>query len=342
MSNKSDLQRNNVILGDTPNGLIGGVSRLESALEDKGVQVDKTGNYATFAELENAIQNNLVDPSDVARLSEDNRFTGSNTFAGETTFSNGLGASNNIAVTDAVFKALDTDKDMVTQYAADEIVRETGTGDDKQTYNYKFPDKSGTLVVTEDISYLTLPSYIEITPNTAVNGTLSQEVYDILSEHHDVQIKLNNEYYICMDDGHTEGLMSYIHEGWNGKANQTKSINITKATKAWTLVVGENKHYNHHIQLTSDGKTLYYDFGSSQKEPYTVSTLPAMPDNVITSIQVVASGYYSSVSGLVYRNGDGALKVIVHGMYTSDGSTMSYLALTGTDAVFVSDTVVAL
>lgn len=56
MSNKTDLQRNNTVLGDTPNGLIGGVSSIESALNDIGVEVDKAGTYATFAELKTAIE----------------------------------------------------------------------------------------------------------------------------------------------------------------------------------------------------------------------------------------------------------------------------------------------
>lgn len=192
------------------------------------------------------------------------------------------------------------------------------------------------------VSEQTYAPVVTITPDNATNGTLDQDDFDNLSEHHDVQIKLNNEYYICMDDGNTEGLMSYIHEGWNGKANQTKSINITKATRAWTLVIGSNECYEHHIQLTADSKTFYYSFVSSKKDAYTSTTLPVMPDNVITPIHVVASGYYSSISGLVYRNGEGDLKLIVHGMYTNNGTSMSYLALTGADATFVSDTVVVL
>lgn len=180
---------------------------------------------------------------------------------------------------------------------------------------------------------------VTLTPDSATNGTLEQDDFENLTQHDDVKIKLNNEYYILMDDGHTEGLMSYIHEGWNGSSNQVKSINITKATKAWTLVVGETQYYKHYIQLSIGDKTIYYDFTSTKGTAYTASTLPAMPDNTISSLQLLANGRYSIVSGLIYRNGENLLKAIVHGMYTTDGSNMTYLVINGDDATFISDTV---
>lgn len=188
----------------------------------------------------------------------------------------------------------------------------------------------------------TYAPFVEITPSSATNGNLSDDDFENLTEHDDVYIKLNNEYYYLADNGHTPGIRSYTHNGWNGNAPQDKSINITLATKAWTLVLGQTKYYRHYICLEADGKTLYYDFSSTQSTAYTASTLPAMPDDIITAIQVVAGGYYSSVSGLVYRNGQGELKVIAHGMYTSNGTSMSYLQLAGAAATFIKDTVTTL
>lgn len=188
----------------------------------------------------------------------------------------------------------------------------------------------------------TYAPFVEINPSSATNGNLSDDDFENLTEHDDVYIILNNEYYYKADNGHTPGILSYTHTGWNGNAPQDKSINITLATKAWTLVIGQTRYYRHYICLEADGKTLYYDFSSTQSTAYTVSTLPAMPDDIITAIQVVAGGYYSSVSGLVYRNGQGELKVIAHGMYTSNGTSMSYLQLAGAAATFVKDTVTIL
>lgn len=185
----------------------------------------------------------------------------------------------------------------------------------------------------------TYAPYVELTPASATNGTLSDDDYTNLTEHKDVYIILNNEYYYRADDQNTTGILSYTHNGWNGDAPQDKSINITLSTKAWTLAIGKTKYYRHYVQLTAGDKALYYDFSSTQSTAYTADTLPSMPDDIITAFQVVANGYYSSVSGLVYRNAEGALKVIMHGMYTTDGTNMTYLQMTGDEATFVQDVV---
>ncbi len=119
-----------------------------------------------------------------------------------------------------------------------------------------------------------------------------------------------------------------------------KSVNITKSTKAWTLKIGYAKYYRHYIQLTANGNAFYYDFSSTQSQKYTADTLPAMPDNAMATFVVVAGGYYSNISGMVYRSADGVLKIIAHGMYTTNGTSMSYLALTGAEVTFDHDNVV--
>lgn len=189
------------------------------------------------------------------------------------------------------------------------------------------------------VSEQTYAPFVELTPASATNGTLSDDDYTNLTEHKDVYIILNNEYYYRADDQNTTGILSYTHNGWNGDAPQDKSINITLSTKAWTLAIGKTKYYRHYVQLTAGDKALYYDFSSTQSTAYTADTLPSMPDDIITAFQVVANGYYSSVSGLVYRNAEGALKVIMHGMYTTDGTNMTYLQMTGDEATFVQDVV---
>ncbi len=202
-------------------------------------------------------------------------------------------------------------------------------------------DKTWTSTIKNHISVgeQTYPSVVELTPASAINGTLSDDNFNYLTNYDDVKIKLNNEYYILMDDGHTEGIVSYIHEGWNGSGNQVKSINITKSTKAWTLVVGETQYYRHYIQLMVGDKKVYYDFSSTKSTAYTSATLPVMPDDSINAMQIIYNTYYSSVSGLVYRNSEGDLKVIIHGMYTTDGTNFSYLTINGDNATFISDTV---
>lgn len=101
-------------------------------------------------------------------------------------------------------------------------------------------DKTWTSTIKNflQIGQQTYAPFIEITPSTATNGNLSDDDYTNLTEHDDVYIILNNEYYRKADNQHTTGIISYTHTGWNGTQTQDKSINITVVTKAWSLVVG--------------------------------------------------------------------------------------------------------
>lgn len=204
-------------------------------------------------------------------------------------------------------------------------------------------DKTWTTTIKNhlQVSEQTYAPTVTLTPDSATNGTLSEGDFTNLTEHDDVKIILNNEYYEIADNGHTPGIRSYTHTGWNGAAIQDKSINITLSTKAWTLVEGKQKYYRHYVQLEIDSKAFYYDFSSTQKDKYTATTLPAMPDVAMGIFVVVAGGYYSNVSGMIYRaTADNSLKAIMHGMITSDGSAFTYLNLSGADVTFTSDTVV--
>lgn len=94
-------------------------------------------------------------------------------------------------------------------------------------------------------------------PSTATNGTLTElELSTLLASNLNFII-FNNEIYYLADKGHTEGIVSYTHNGWNGTAIQNKSINITLSTRAWTLVTGSTdiKAFIHNIYIkgTDDG-----------------------------------------------------------------------------------------
>lgn len=211
-----------------------------------------------------------------------------------------------------------------------------GTG----IYDYQLPNKSGTIALTSDIPSSSTSQVVVLDPDTATNGTLTEEQFSILQNDSTARIELNNEYYILMDEGHTEGIISYIHTGWNGETDQTKSINITTATKAWTLKIGEHNYYHHYIYLTVDtDKFIYYDFPSTQAVAYTAATVPAQPDVSATTFTLLYNGRYASISGQIYRNAAGDLKAILHGIYTTDGTTFAYLALDGVNVTFNSDTV---
>ena len=204
---------------------------------------------------------------------------------------------------------------------------------------YSFPDKSGTIALLDDVSGGGATA-VEITsPASATNGTLTDDQYSTLQASDSNYIKFNNEYYYLADKGHTEGIISYTHNGWNGNANQTKSINITTATKAWSLTVGYNKYYRHYITLTVGDRTIYYDFSSPQATAYTADTLPVQPDTGTSVFVMLSGGYYSNMSGMVYRDGTQALKILLHGIYSPNGTDVSYFTLPGTAVDAVADDV---
>ena len=96
-----------------------------------------------------------------------------------------------------------------------------------------------------------------ITPDSATQGTLSQNELDGLMGNEYSYIVLNNELYRLADKGHTEGVWTYVHTGWDGTAIQDKSINITVSTRAWKQVVGTSggKSYMHYINIVYSDET---------------------------------------------------------------------------------------
>lgn len=102
-----------------------------------------------------------------------------------------------------------------------------------------------------------------------------------------------------------------------------------------------NVSFEHYIQLEIDGKPFYYNFNSLKGTPYTADTLPVMPDVAMSVFVIVAGGYYSNVSGIIYRSAeDNVLKATMHGMYTDNGTSFSYLNLSDASVTFISDNVV--
>lgn len=93
--------------------------------------------------------------------------------------------------------------------------------------------------------------YVELTPSSATKGVLTSSQWDTLEKDKSNCIILNNEIYRLADNQNVNGLITYVHTGWDGTARKDKSINITVSTKAWTLVVAESggsgKLYLHYI-----------------------------------------------------------------------------------------------
>lgn len=71
-------------------------------------------------------------------------------------------------------------------------------------------------------------------PESAVQGTLTQEQIEMLLANDKSRIIFNNEYYYLNDKFHKNGVLTYTHSGYN-EAGIDKYLNITVTTRGWTL-----------------------------------------------------------------------------------------------------------
>lgn len=76
-------------------------------------------------------------------------------------------------------------------------------------------------------------------PETATQGTITEEQLAILQDNENNYIMFNHEKFYLMDIGHTEGFLTYSHVGVENNVFMIKAISITVSTKAWQLLVTE-------------------------------------------------------------------------------------------------------
>lgn len=132
-----------------------------------------------------------------------------------------------------------------------------------------FIDKTTRAITTKSTS-LVDEYHVYITPDSATQGTLSQSELDKLMNNEYSYIVLNNEIYRLADKGHTKGVWTYVHTGWDGTAMKDKSINITIYTRAWKQVVAESgggKLYLHYIyfnNVTNFPTLVFYSTSSNR------------------------------------------------------------------------------
>lgn len=139
-------------------------------------------------------------------------------------------------------------------------------------------------------------------PSTATNGTLTElELSTLLASNLNFII-FNNEIYYLSDKGHTEGIVSYTHNGWNGAAIQNKSINITLSTREWSLVTGSTdiKAFIHNIYIkgTDDGGNTVCEIRLKRLSAgATKITSIAGLASLIDNNQIVEASGYKLVNG---------------------------------------------
>ena len=126
-------------------------------------------------------------------------------------------------------------------------------------------------------------SYIDITiTDESAQGTITDSQLTILQKADYNCIRVNeNEIYRLSDKGHTEGIWTYTHDCYNEGGSVTKYLNLTIATKEFTITKKEHKkYYKHTMQLTHGGPKWYNVLLSDISSISTEYTLETIPDGV--------------------------------------------------------------
>lgn len=183
--------------------------------------------------------------------------------------------------------------------------------------------------------------YVELTPASAKNGTLTDTQWNILQANKGNCIILNNEIYRLADNQNVSGLITYVHTGWDGMARKDKSISITVSTKAWTLVVAESgggKLYQHRISFsanfgdTSETDTADFSFliVSSYDMKYTINNFVTIFNTygssfiALSTIRIPETGAmpYSGLGIVIYSEAADVLEVRAY--YSVNDSVKEY------------------
>lgn len=76
---------------------------------------------------------------------------------------------------------------------------------------------------------------ITLTPDTATQGTLTYEQVNTLKLNPNARLELNKELYYLNDNQHTNGVLVYTHNGYEGQMGIHKYISVTISTRGWVM-----------------------------------------------------------------------------------------------------------
>lgn len=149
---------------------------------------------------------------------------------------------------------------------------------------------------------------INLSPDTATQGTLTEEQLATLMKDDNNYITLNKEIYRLADKQYTTEIISYVNTGVGSNI-----IYITVSTRAWTLVVGERPStvYKHELTLVDkDNQHIEISLINNWKFEYDDQNLR----------ELVGGGTYSTV-GRSDISFDGS-ELGLYNFFNIDGATV--------------------
>lgn len=117
---------------------------------------------------------------------------------------------------------------------------------------------------------------ITLTPDTATQGTLTQEQVDTLRFNPNAYLVLNNELYYLNDNQHTPDVLVYTHNGYQNQKGIHKHISVTISTRGWVMVEesgGGSDLYMHEVGITDGEWKLQIAFLSTSPDKLSITDI---------------------------------------------------------------------
>lgn len=115
---------------------------------------------------------------------------------------------------------------------------------------------------------------IILTPDTATQGTLTQEQVDVLRFNPNAYLVLNKELYYLNGNQHTPGVLVYTNNDYENQKGIHKYISVTISTLGWVMVEDTGGDlYMHRVAIYSDNWKLYVSFLLTNQTKLTIEEI---------------------------------------------------------------------
>lgn len=131
-----------------------------------------------------------------------------------------------------------------------------------------------------------------LTPDTATQGTLTQEQVDVLRFNPNAYLVLNNELYYLNGNQHIPDVLVYTYNGYENQKGIKKYISVTISTREWIMVEesgGGGDLYMHEVGITDGDWRLQIAFPS--KSPTKLSITDILRTKLNTASKGVGSKF---------------------------------------------------
>lgn len=130
--------------------------------------------------------------------------------------------------------------------------------------------------VTYELKQSRFNDTLILTPDSATQGTLTTTELGKLTTNKYCLIELNKELYYLNGNQHTNGVLVYTHNGYEGQKGTHKYISVTISNRGWVMVEdsgGGSDLYMHEVGITDGDWKLQIAFPSTSPTKLTIEEI---------------------------------------------------------------------